>query len=158
MDSARSIELISATNGAIAEIRPGVVIFIKANIKTLNISLKGIKVETSEHLALDGRLNRNINDEVFSKTASSAFTIAELLNFLELDNITHIYLSGIYLGKCLTDTALDGIEHGFTVSVIKETVSAAKPSRSEILLRKLERNGVEIISTAQLSEQINLSQ
>ena len=145
MDSVVSQRLIKNINNFISGWRPEEVIFIQAHIQTLNISFKGIKVETEENLKLDGRLNRKKIDPVFMKEESSALTVSELSAYLESNQIDHLYLAGIYLGECLSATAIDAKEKGYRVTVIREAVTAKKTRKSEKMLRKLEKHGVEVI-------------
>lgn len=146
LDSIESGELISEINTAIERARPMEIIFVKANIKVLSISFKGIKVQEAEFIDLDSRLEKQKDDIVIFKDESSAFTVAGLMDYLEQNDIDHVYLTGIFLGECLSNTAIDGISRGYKVSVLKEGVRAKKLKKSEILLKELSDQGVEVIS------------
>lgn len=146
----RAVPLISNVNEAIAALRPMKIIFVKADIRMLTISLKGIKTESAEHTALDERLHRSEKDLVLTKRESSALTVEELNDFLEENDIGHLYLSGIFLGQCLTNTALNAIEDGYRVTVIREAVTAKKSNKSEKYLGKLADSGVVIADLADL--------
>jgi len=145
MDSLLSHQMISQVNDLIGEMRPAAIIFIQAHIRVLNISLRGIKAESAQHLDLDNRLYRKKNDLVFMKEEQSALSVKQLTDYLRENEITHLYLAGIYLGQCLSATALDAADKGFRVTVIRDAVMAKNPRKSEKLLRKLEKAGIEII-------------
>lgn len=140
----RATQLLSNINEAIALLRPVKVVFVQADIRVLSISLKGIKVEPAENTALDDRLDRRESDLVLTKHESSALTVDELTGFLQENGISHLYLTGVFLGECLTNTALDAIEKGYRVTVIRQAVTAKKSKKSEKYLEKLEASGVVI--------------
>lgn len=126
------------------------VVFVKANIRVLNISLKGIKTESAEHLDLDSRLDRMPMDPVFMKEKSSGFYAPGFTKYLEDHQINHLILGGIFLGQCLTATAMDALEKGYRVSVVEEAVTARKPKKSKKLLQELADAGAEIIALEKL--------
>jgi len=144
MDSVRAAAFMDAVNSAIEEHRADEVIFVQANLRALSISLKGIKVIPVGEQDLDYRLNRMDDDPVFSKVKSSAFTSDELVEYLEVNNIKHVYLSGLLLEACISSTAIEGVKKGYEVTVIKEAVISAKEEQKEKLLDKLEKKGVEM--------------
>lgn len=145
MDSVLADSLIGKINELITAARPMEVIFVKANIRVLSISLRGIRTEPAGHLETDSRLYRKKNDAVFTKNEQSMLSVRELREYLEARNIDHLYLAGIYLGACISGSAADAVERGYHVTVIREAVTAKKPSKSDKLLRKLREQGVEVI-------------
>ena len=150
LDNARATTLISNVNESIALLRPMKVIFVKADIRMLTISLKGIKTESSEHTDLDGRLDRREEDLVLTKHESSALTLEELNSLLEEHQIGHLYLAGVFLGQCLTNTALHAQEEGYNVTVIREAVAARNQKKSDKFLKKLEARGIGVIQLSNL--------
>lgn len=150
LDNESATTLINNINEAIALLRPMKVIFVKADIRMLTISLKGIKTESSEHTDLDRRLDRREEDLVLTKHESSALTIEELNSFLQEHQIGHLYLAGVFLGQCLTNTALHALEQGYNVTVIRETVAARKQKKSDKFLKKLESRGIGVIQLSNL--------
>lgn len=148
MADERATLLISNINEAIEALRPMKVIFVKADIRMLTISLKGIKTESSEHTALDDRLERLEGDLVLTKQESSALTIEQLSEFLQENEIGHLYLTGIFLGQCLTNTAIHAVEEGYQVTVIRDAVTAKKSKKSEKYLKQLEDKGIKIVGLA----------
>ncbi len=156
IDSLESGIFISDINTIIESARPMEIIFIKANTRVLSVSFKGIKTDTLEASDLDGRLFMKKNDRVFSKYESSAFTVPELTEYLEEKGIDQLYLVGIMLGQCLSNTAYDGVKRGYSVTVIEEGVRAKRASRFNKLLQDLVDEGVEVINSGQfLSRQSN---
>jgi len=146
LDSIESGELISEINTAIRRARPMEVVFVQANMKVLSISFKGIKVQPAEFIELDSRLDKKDDDAVIFKDESSAFTVPGLMDYLEDNRIEHVYLAGIFLGECLSNTAIDGISRGYKVSILKECVRPKKVKKSEKLLKELIDQGAEVIS------------
>jgi nicotinamidase-related amidase len=138
--------LINNINDLISALRPIEIIFIQANIRVLSISLKGIKTEAADHLELDSRLDRKKNDPVFMKNESSALKLPDLIAYLESRKIDHLYISGIYLGECVSKTAINALERGYTVTIVENTVKAKRPSKSGKLLDALEEQGVEVVT------------
>ncbi len=150
LDNESATSLVNNINEAIALLRPMKVIFIKADIRVLTVSLKGIKKESSEHTDLDGRLDRREEDLVLTKHESSALTLEELNFFLEDHQIGHLYLAGVFLGQCLTNTALHALEEGYNVTVIREAVTARKQKKSDKYLKKLEVKGIGVVQLSNL--------
>lgn len=150
LDEASASELINNVNTAIAALRPLDVIFVKADIRVLTISLKGIRAEPAEHTALDGRLDRREGDLVLEKKESSALTLEQLNDYLEKNRIRHLYIAGLFLGQCLTNTALHAVEEGYTVTMVREAVTAKKRKKSEKFLEQLKAQGVQVRSISEL--------
>lgn len=150
MTDDQAAPLISNINEAIAALRPMKVIFVKADIRVLTISLKGIKTESAAHTSLDDRLDRREGDLVLTKQESSALTVEELGEFMQENEIGHLYLTGIFLGQCLTNTAIHAMEDGYRVTVIRDAVTAKKTKKSEKYLQQLEAKGVMIAGLADL--------
>jgi nicotinamidase-related amidase len=132
------------------------IVFVKADMQVLSISLKGIKTESAEHSDLDGRLYRKKNDLIITKQESSAFTLVELRDYIDGAEIGDIYLCGIMLGKCVSNTALDGIRRGYSISVLKEGVTAKKESKSDKYLQELANEGVRILTIEDFKKELEL--
>ncbi|MDA3821711.1 MAG: isochorismatase family protein, partial [Bacteroidales bacterium] len=95
------------------------------------------------------------NDRVFMKDKSNAFTIEELSKLLKANDIRQVYLVGIYLGECLSSTALDGVARGYDVTVIEEGVRSKKASKSAKLMDELRGGGVELITLDEFIKERN---
>lgn len=144
LDSATSINLIDSVNEAIAIAGSMDIIFVKAHIRMLSISLKGIKTESAAYLDLDKRLNLKKSDRVYMKQKPSAFSDAELTRQLVDSGIGQIYLTGMYLGQCVSATALEGVERGFEVTIISDAVVSKDSDKTEKILSKLQKKGIHI--------------
>jgi|GEM_PF-2885060 len=150
LDKGSASELISSVNTAIATLRPIDVIFVKADIRVLTISLKGIRTGPAAHTDLDERLDRREGDIVLTKHESSALTVEELRVFFRENNIEYLYLTGIFLGQCVSNTAIHANDAGYKVTVLREAVTAKKPGKSEKFLKQLESQGILVKSIADL--------
>lgn len=150
LDEASASELINNVNTTIAALRPLDVIFVKADIRVLTISLKGIRTGSAEYSELDDRLDCREGDLVLDKQESSALTVEQLNTYLEKNRIGHLYLAGVFLGQCLTNTALHAVEEGYTVTMVREAVTAKKNRKSEKFLEQLKAQGVQVRSISEL--------
>lgn len=145
--------LIGSINEIIRLARPKMdVVFVRANVRVLNISLKGIHVESIEGQDLDPRLYRKKGDPEFVKDLPSAFTSKELSMYLDTHSIGRVYLTGLYIEQCLGASAEDGIERGYEMVIISEGAALKKERRRDRKLEKLRRKGVVVITTERFAE------
>jgi len=138
--------LLENVNEAIRLARPHMeVVFIKANVRMLEISFKGINAVMADSQALDLRLNRKAGDRVFTKNEPSGFSNDSLTHYLDSCNVERIYLAGLYIEACLGATAIDGLERGYEMVLIDEAAAAKKERRRERKLASMLDKGVEVI-------------
>jgi len=62
--------------------------------------------------------------EIFKKTKYSALTSRKLLQKLKNERIKRLFLSGLYLEKCILSTAIDGFQKNFEMVILKDCVIA----------------------------------
>ena len=86
-----------------------------------------------------------------SEDSYSAFYIGEhhqstgLKEFLEEKGVTRLVIVGLVLEHCVKKTALDAVDLGFNVSIIKEGVGALYPLGAEEIWQELKKKGINII-------------
>ncbi len=62
------------------------------------------------------------NIEVFEKTKYSALTSKKLLKKIKNEGIKRLFLSGLYLEKCILSTAIDGFQKNFEMVILEDCV------------------------------------
>ena len=62
------------------------------------------------------------NIEVFEKTKYSALTSKRLLTKLKNEGKKRLFLSGLYLEKCVLSTAIDGFQKNFEMVILEDCV------------------------------------
>ncbi|HPT03399.1 MAG TPA: isochorismatase family protein, partial [Bacteroidales bacterium] len=78
-------------------------------------------------------------------STGDAFTSAELMDFLRSRNAREIVITGLLAEKCITATALGGIERGFDIFLVPEAVVGKSGKTRTRAIGKLEKKGVKII-------------
>ena len=87
--------------------------------------------------------------------AYSAFegTLSEGLSLsteLHRENISHLYLAGLATDFCVRATALDALQDGFAVTILRDGIAGIDRNDSAQALEQLERAGAQMLTTAQL--------
>lgn len=91
-------------------------------------------------------LNPRKNDIVIEKSAYSGFSNPKLKKRLRELNINEVYMAGVVTHVCVENTALDALNAGFKVKIIKSCIWDINNKKSEEALKKLEKEGAEIIT------------
>lgn len=143
-------EMVGSINTIIKSFDPENVIYVKATAKMLTVSYKGIKAEPFFPAPeIDHGLNI-VNNQIFTKTEGSAFSLVELNNLLQKRGVKKIILVGLLAEKCVYKTAIDGIDKGYDIFIAKEAVLSKSESKKAKVFRKMTQKGVKIISTKEL--------
>lgn len=87
--------------------------------------------------------------KVFEKTKFSIFT-EEILDYLKQSGRKTLVLYGIEAHICLTQSALDALEHGFKVGYVCDAVASRKNSNKKIAIKRLIQNNIEMLNTEML--------
>jgi nicotinamidase-related amidase len=148
-------ELVESVNEIIQLARPMDIVFIKANIKVLELSLKkGFKVIQAENLDLASTLYRKKNDRIFMKEEGSAFSSGDFQQYLEDNHIGKVYLVGLFASECISATCIKGEEIGYEMILVEDGIAARKAKKKDKILAKLLENGADIINLSAFEDQM----
>ena len=129
-------ELIPSINKSIhaADEAGGLIVYIQ-NQKTLQ---RGVVLSPFvKELAI-------LSDHLFTKDKASAFSNPVLIEFLKKNAIDHIELAGIDGNSCVSATALDAMNLGFSVAFPLSLVGIANAERFGKTRARLEGAGITI--------------
>jgi nicotinamidase/pyrazinamidase len=87
-----------------------------------------------------------------SKTQHSAFSNPSFIAHLHQHGYDHLYLCGFLAEYCVKQTALDGLQNNFHVSLIADCIATGDDvlERKTIMLQELEKEGAGITSSLYL--------
>ena len=77
-------------------------------------------------------------DNVFIKTAYSAFKSKKFCSFLKMNNIKKLFLCGIDTDACIVATAFDAFDLGYEVKILKDLKDHDKPAKLGVNIQGLE--------------------
>lgn len=86
------------------------------------------------------------SDNVFSKHRSDAFSSEVFENYLVENEIDTLYIVGADASGCVYKTALGGINRGYRVIVLDDSLFSVKEDALNKMLEKYQTNGIEITS------------
>lgn len=147
LPEATAQNLIDSVNYVIGQTSPENVIFIKSIHKVLNLSFSSPFVFVSYDTAamrLDKRMNV-VNDHIFTKEESSAFTVEALNDYLKQKNTKEIIIIGFMAERCVFESLLAGEELGYSMYAIPEAIAGKSIRSKDKVMKKLAEKGVEII-------------
>lgn len=138
-------KLINSVNYVINYFNPNNVVYIKSIHKLLNLSTSYpfiyVSLDTSA-MRLDKRLYL-VNDHVFTKDKTSAFTLTELNDFLQQNKAKEIVVVGLMAGQCVSETVIAGRDLGYEMYVVPEAIAGKSEKSKMKVLQELMRNGVQ---------------
>jgi len=88
---------------------------------------------------------QNSQAPVFSKDTFSAFGCKSFVEWIELKNIDHLFLSGIEVPICIYQTCLDALRENLQVTIISDCVGARRSIDREVALAQLCSFGCNVI-------------
>jgi len=144
LSESSSQQLINAVNKVINNSNANRIIYIKRTHKLLNLSLSYPFIYASLDSAamhLDKRINI-VNDQIFIKEKSSAFSIMELNDFLKQNNATEIIIMGLLAEQCVYDSLIEGLKLGYKMYVIPEAIIGKTEKRKDEILKTLVSKGI----------------
>ncbi len=91
------------------------------------------------------------------REAYSAFDGTELLQILRNQKVTCIIICGLATDYCVKSTALDGVEEGFRVIVVKDAVRGVEVTEGDIYMafEKMMNAGVTVSSSAEVKRNLS---
>lgn len=87
------------------------------------------------------------NSKLIPKTQHSCFSSEDFNNYLKTNNIRTLTLCGFLAEYCVKQTAIDGLQNGYNISLLKEYIGTGNDvqHRKQEMLLDLENRGATII-------------
>jgi nicotinamidase-related amidase len=114
------------------------------NWATGNVCKKGGK-----GVGLDKRMNL-VNNRIYSKSKPNALTNKDLLNYLNENKITEVYVMGLLAEGCVKATAKGLKKEKFNVIVIDDALGSKSNSNKIKVIDYLRKNNIRTIKTNQI--------
>lgn len=145
-------EMVVNINQLIGNTVPQKVIYIQATGKVLSISFRGIKaLPMSTAPGLDTNLLIVSNNQ-FIKTEGNAFSVADLRDFLEENDVEEIIVVGLLAEKCVYKSAIGGKERGYDIYIVPEAITSKSLKKKEKTLAKMAKKGVKVLHLSEIND------
>ncbi|HYC42111.1 MAG TPA: cysteine hydrolase [Noviherbaspirillum sp.] len=110
-----------------------------------NFFRRGAAVAGTRGAGLDSRVRCDASVKVIAKASASAFTNPELDRYLRAENITDLYVMGVFAEGCVRGTVLDARRHGYAVHVLADAVASNASWKKRFGLWAMKRAGADIL-------------
>ena len=105
----------------------------------------------SEGVQLDSRL-KVVNENIFTKNKSDAFSTKEFENYLISKQIDTLYIAGADATGCVYKTALGGINRKYKVFVVEDSIISVNNKILKEMLNKYSSDGISVTSLEQFDK------
>jgi nicotinamidase-related amidase len=110
-----------------------------------NFFRRGAAVIGTRGAELDARIRCTGPVKVIEKASASAFTNPELDRYLKAENITDLYVMGVFAEGCVRATVLDARRRGYIVHVLAEAVASNAGWKKRFGLWTMQRAGARVL-------------
>jgi nicotinamidase-related amidase len=104
---------------------------------------------------LDGRLGRRDGESVVVKKYASAFFGTDLVSRLNARRVDTLLLAGCTTSGCVRATAVDGLQNGFRVMVVREAVGDRLPAAHEQSLADMQAKYADVVSVDRVTDYLS---
>ena len=111
-----------------------------------NLFRHNAAVEGKPGAALDERVQAPDSVRLFAKRQPSAFTNADLDAYLKANEVSKIYVMGVFAEGCVRATALDAKRHGYDVAVPVDAVGTNADFKRRFAKWAMRRAGVQLLA------------
>jgi len=88
-----------------------------------------------------------VNAEPIEKVTFSCYLESSFIDALAIENKSHIIVAGMETHICVVQTALDLLQHGYTVGVVQDAVCSFNLRDTEIAITRMRDENVVMLST-----------
>lgn len=155
MTDSSSLILIHSVNKVIENTDNTQIIYVTRAHQVLNLSFSRPFIYTSQDtLAMrqDKRLNI-VNEQIFERENSDAFSCKELTDFLEQNHASEIIIVGLRAEEFLYKSLISGKEFGYEMCMIPEAMAGKSKKRKEKAIEKLENKGIKVLDILSLKHE-----
>jgi len=160
------VEAVSQAAEVLAEVRKAGIALVHTNIRyqperyadggvwLQKAPVMKAMVEGHPHAEFCDEVRPLEGELVISKQYPSAFFGTSLATTLHIQGIDTVVLVGCSTSGCIRATAVDGVQHGFRVMVIREAVGDRHPAPHEANLFDIDSKYGDVITKADFLEHI----
>lgn len=151
VDAAGAAEVIKTANAILAgEVLPSSLPIIIVNQFPCSDSIgnffrRHAAVIGTPGAELDGRIEGAADIKTFAKSKPSAFSNPELEVFLKADNVTELYVMGVFAEGCVRSTVVDARKLGYNVVVPIDAVATNASWKKRFGLWAMKRAGATLV-------------
>jgi len=157
VDPVQAKRLLPTVNSLIEEAeRKGVLVvyvktvFLKSD-RIANWFRNQAGIEGSPALDFDRRLVV-VNDKVFVKHESDAFSNAEFEKYLVANRVNELYLTGVFADFCVFYTSRGALQRGYKVNFVRDAVAAKTSDDAAKAADKIGKEGAAVIEAERAFE------
>jgi len=149
LESNYAQNLLDKVNLVISKADSDKVLYVEAIMAKLGVSLTKLNVQFEPGLALDDRLTLVGNTRII-KTKANTFTSEQLQKYIKETGASEFIIVGLMAEHCIKETALGGVNEGFSISVIPDAIAAESDQSKKETMQELQKAGVNILSLEEL--------
>lgn len=149
LESNYAQNLLDKVNLVISKAYSDKVLYVEAIMAKLGVSLTKLNVQFEPGLALDDRLTLVGNTRII-KTKANTFTSEQLQKYIKETGASEFVIVGLMAEHCIKETALGGVNEGFSISVIPDAIAAESDQGKKETMLELQKAGVNILSLEEL--------
>ena len=116
-----------------------------------NLFRNNAAVENSPGIEFDTRLFM-ANDHIFDKSEPDAFSNAGLERYLIENNVSELFITGVFADQCVFWTSKGAMNRGYEVNYIKDAVASGSIKRINNAIARIERDGATVRNTNDIVE------
>lgn len=143
----QSVHFIDSVNKAILKAQEYnlPIVYIKNQITNplINI-LNNSYAKGGPGVEFDNRLFQ-VSDYIFTKDRSDAFSNPDLDHFLMVNEINHLYISGLDAAYCVNSTIQAALNRQYTISVISDAVISENDSLKMVMINQFRAQNIDIV-------------
>lgn len=153
VQSEGAIAVISAANAVLNhEVLPQALPILVLNQfpatdRIANFFRKGAAIAGTPGASLDPRILTHGSVKVVTKASASAFSNPDLDRFLQAEQVTDLYVMGVFAEGCVRSTVLDARRRGYGVHVIASAVASNASWKKQFALWAMRRAGADIMQS-----------
>ncbi len=132
-----------------------IVVYIRHEVQPnfiIDFITKGVLAEGSSGSEIDPRI-KVVNDNVFVKHVMDTFSNKEFENFLFINKVDHIVLTGVDAEACVDRTLKAALKRGYEATVINDAIATKDDARLIKKIKEYKEIGARITTTKALLEE-----
>ncbi len=115
----------------------------------LNIFRNFASIKGTDGAKIDEKLHV-VTNYYFSKQKENAFSNPELAAFLKQQNISELYIGGLYAEACIYSTIKSAIRHNYPITVLTDCIATKTEKKRTEMIEKYKKFGAKILMSDQL--------
>lgn len=118
-----------------------------AEDRIANFFRKGAAIAGTAGASLDPRIVNHGPAKVLTKASASTFSNPELNRLLRAEQVTDLYIMGVFAEGCVRATVVDAIRLGYSVHVMANAIASNAAWKKTFALWAMKRAGANIMQS-----------